>query len=105
MGAFQSNDPELIRREAEHVVATAESVIAERGERETRQLSVLAEQERALKVELEQSREQRDLDELTRLHNGRRDEASVEAQLAEALAPGDPAIHQLNEALLASAGI
>ncbi|HWA71728.1 MAG TPA: GGDEF domain-containing protein [Polyangiaceae bacterium] len=67
--AFQSNDPNVIRKEAESVASLVSEVMGRRKQREAEQLAILGEKIQKLRDELQVAREQAALDPLTQLHN------------------------------------
>lgn len=67
--AFQSNDPNTIRREAESVANLVSEAMGRRKQRETEQLALLGDKIQKLRDELQHAREQATLDPLTQLHN------------------------------------
>jgi diguanylate cyclase len=77
VGAFQSNDSEAIRCEAEGIVAVVQEVMAKRSESQKRMLGELSEKINELRDELQEVREKAALDPLTQLFN----RASLDAHL------------------------
>lgn len=69
VGAFQSNDSEAIRSEAEGIVAVVQEVMAKRSESQKRMLSELSQKISDLRDELQEVREKAALDPLTQLFN------------------------------------
>jgi len=69
VGAFQSNDSEAIRSEAEGIVAVVHEVMAKRSESQKRMLSELSQKISDLGDELQEVREKAALDPLTQLFN------------------------------------
>ena len=69
VGAFQSNDSEAIRCEAEGIVIVVQEVMAKRSESQKRMLSELSEKISDLRDELQAVREKAALDPLTQLFN------------------------------------
>jgi diguanylate cyclase len=69
VGAFQSNDSEAIRHEAEGIVAVVQEVMAKRSESQKRMLGELSQKINDLRDELQEVREQAALDPLTQLFN------------------------------------
>jgi len=69
VGAFQSNDSEAIRSEAEGIVVVVQEVMAKRSESQKRMLSELSEKITDLRDELQEVREKAALDPLTQLFN------------------------------------
>ncbi len=69
VGAFQSNDSEAIRNEAEGIVAVVQEVMAKRSEGQKRMLGELSEKISELRDELQEVREKAALDQLTQLFN------------------------------------
>src|SRR5690606_6096131 len=67
--ALRENDPELIRREAGAVVETVSAAMAQRRNREEKQLKLLAERMRYLRSELTEARIAASTDALTLLNN------------------------------------
>ena len=77
VGAFQSNDSEAIRSEAEGIVAVVQEVMAKRSESQKRMLGELSQKISELRDELSDVREKAALDPLTQLFN----RASLDAHL------------------------
>jgi diguanylate cyclase len=77
VGAFQSNDSEAIRSEAEGIVAVVQEVMAKRSESQKRMLGELSQKIADLRDELQGVREKAALDPLTQLFN----RASLDAHL------------------------
>lgn len=77
VGAFQSNDSEAIRSEAEGIVAVVQEVMAKRSESQKRMLGELSQKINELRDELQEVREKAALDPLTQLFN----RASLDAHL------------------------
>jgi diguanylate cyclase len=77
VGAFQSNDSEAIRSEAEGIVAVVQEVMAKRTESQKRVLGELSQKIADLRDELQGVREKAALDPLTQLFN----RASLDAHL------------------------
>ena len=77
VGAFQSNDFEAIRNEAEGIVAVVQEVMAKRSESQKRMLGELSQKINELRDELSDVREKAALDPLTQLFN----RASLDAHL------------------------
>ncbi|MET0795341.1 MAG: GGDEF domain-containing protein [Polyangiaceae bacterium] len=77
VGAFQSNDSEAIRSEAEGIVAVVQEVMAKRTESQKRMLGELSQKITDLRDELQEVREKAALDPLTQLFN----RASLDAHL------------------------
>jgi len=75
--AFQTNDPGVIRKEAESVANLVSEAMGRRKQREAAQLAVLGDKIQKLRDELQVAREQAALDPLTQLHN----RASLDAHL------------------------
>ncbi len=69
VGAFQSNDSQAIRYEAEGIVAVVQEVMAKRSESQKRMLGELSEKVSELREELQRVRDQAALDPLTQLFN------------------------------------
>ncbi len=69
VGAFQSNDSQAIRHEAEGIVAVVQAVMAERAESQKRVLNELSQNVSELREELQRVRDQAALDPLTQLFN------------------------------------
>jgi diguanylate cyclase len=69
VGAFQSNDSQAIRQEAEGIVSVVQEVMAKRAESQKRVLSELGEKISELSDELQHVREKAALDPLTQLFN------------------------------------
>jgi len=69
VGAFQSNDFESIRAEAEGIVTVVQEVMAKRSESQKRMLLELGEKISELREELHEVREKAALDQLTQLFN------------------------------------
>jgi len=69
VGAFQSNDSEAIRTEAEGIVVVVQEVMAKRSESQKRMLSELSQKISDLRDELQEVREKAALDPLTQLFN------------------------------------
>src|SRR6478736_193059 len=69
VGAFQSNDSQAIRNEAEGIVAVVQEVMAKRSESQKRMLSELSQKISDLRDELQEVREKAALDPLTQLFN------------------------------------
>jgi len=69
VGAFQSNDSQAIRSEAEGIVAVVQEVMAKRSESQKRMLSELSQKISDLRDELQEVREKAALDPLTQLFN------------------------------------
>jgi diguanylate cyclase len=69
VGAFQSNDSEAIRSEAEGIVAVVQEVMAKRTESQKRMLGELSQKISDLRQELQEVREKAALDPLTQLFN------------------------------------
>ncbi len=69
VGAFQSNDSEAIRAEAESIVAVVQEVMAKRSESQKRMLGELSQKINDLRDELQEVREKAALDPLTQLFN------------------------------------
>ncbi|HEY8945135.1 MAG TPA: GGDEF domain-containing protein [Polyangiaceae bacterium] len=67
--AFQDNDADAIRREAESVLSVAQDAIQKRRKRQAAQVALLSEKIQALREELHQARELAALDPLTHLYN------------------------------------
>ena len=67
--AFQTNDPNTIRREAETVASLVSEAIGRRKQREAEQLALLGDKIQKLRDELQVAREQAARDPLTQLHN------------------------------------
>ncbi|MES1175127.1 MAG: GGDEF domain-containing protein [Myxococcales bacterium] len=77
VGAFQSNDSEAIRSEAEGIVVVVQEVMAKRSESQKRMLGELSQKITDLRDELQEVREKAALDPLTQLFN----RASLDAHL------------------------
>jgi diguanylate cyclase len=77
VGAFQSNDSEAIRTEAEGIVLVVQEVMAKRTESQKRMLGELSQKITDLRGELQEVREKAALDPLTQLFN----RASLDAHL------------------------
>jgi diguanylate cyclase (GGDEF)-like protein len=77
VAAFRANDADVIRQEAEAVVAVVSDVMEQRKKLQQEQLQLLSEKIQRLKAELSEARESAALDPLTQLHN----RASLDAQL------------------------
>ncbi|MEO7033386.1 MAG: GGDEF domain-containing protein [Polyangiaceae bacterium] len=77
VGAFQSNDSQAIRYEAEGIVAVVQEVMAKRTESQKRILGELSQKIADLREELQEVREKAALDPLTQLFN----RASLDAHL------------------------
>jgi diguanylate cyclase len=77
VGAFQSNDSEAIRHEAEGIVTVVQEVMAKRSESQKRMLGELSQKVSDLRQELQKVREKAALDPLTQLFN----RASLDAHL------------------------
>jgi diguanylate cyclase len=69
VGAFQSNDSEAIRHEAEGIVAVVQEVMEKRSESQKRVLGELSQKLSDLRDELQEVREKAALDPLTQLFN------------------------------------
>jgi len=69
VGAFQSNDSEAIRHEAEGIVSVVQEVVAKRSESQKRMLGELSQKIAELRDELQEVRERAALDPLTQLFN------------------------------------
>jgi diguanylate cyclase len=69
VGAFQSNDFETIRHEAEGIVAIVREVMEKRSESQKRMLGELSQKLTDLRDELQEAREKAALDPLTQLFN------------------------------------
>lgn len=69
VGAFQSNDSEAIRSEAEGIVLVVQEVVAKRTESQKRMLGELSQKISDLREELQEVREKAALDPLTQLFN------------------------------------
>jgi diguanylate cyclase (GGDEF)-like protein len=69
VGAFQSNDSEAIRSEAEGIVVVVQEVMAKRSESQKRMLGELSQKINDLRDELQEVREKASLDPLTQLFN------------------------------------
>ncbi len=69
VGAFQSNDSQAIRYEAEGIVSVVQEVMAKRTESQKRMLGELSEKISELREELQEVREKAALDPLTQLFN------------------------------------
>jgi diguanylate cyclase len=69
VGAFQSNDSEAIRHEAEGIVSVVQEVMAKRSESQKRMLGELSQKISDLREELQEVREKAALDPLTQLFN------------------------------------
>ncbi len=69
VGAFQSNDSEAIRHEAEGIVSVVQEVMAKRSESQKRMLGELSQKISELREELQEVREKAALDPLTQLFN------------------------------------
>jgi len=69
IGAFQSNDSQTIRREAEGIVVVVQEVMAKRSESQKRMLGELSQKIVDLRDELQETREKAALDPLTQLFN------------------------------------
>ena len=69
VGAFQSNDSEAIRSEAEGIVTVVQEVMAKRSESQKRMLGELSQKISDLREELHEVRERAALDPLTQLFN------------------------------------
>ena len=69
VGAFQSNDSEAIRCEAEGIVSVVQEVMAKRTESQKRMLGELSQKISELREELQEVREKAALDPLTQLFN------------------------------------
>ena len=69
VGAFQSNDSEAIRSEAEGIVMVVQEVMAKRTESQKRMLGELSQKISDLREELQEVREKAALDPLTQLFN------------------------------------
>jgi diguanylate cyclase (GGDEF)-like protein len=69
VGAFQSNDSEAIRSEAEGIVVVVQEVMAKRTESQKRMLGELSQKISDLREELHEVREKAALDPLTQLFN------------------------------------
>ncbi|MEI9948080.1 MAG: GGDEF domain-containing protein [Pseudomonadota bacterium] len=69
IGAFQSNDSETIRSEAEGIVLVVQEVMAKRSESQKRMLGELSQKITDLRDELQEAREKAALDPLTQLFN------------------------------------
>jgi len=69
IGAFQSNDSQTIRREAEGIVVVVQEVMAKRSESQKRMLGELSQKIADLRDELQETREKAALDPLTQLFN------------------------------------
>ncbi|MEP7048834.1 MAG: GGDEF domain-containing protein [Pseudomonadota bacterium] len=69
VGAFQSNDSQAIRYEAEGIVSVVQEVMAKRSEIQKRVLSELSQKISDLREELQEVREKAALDPLTQLFN------------------------------------
>ena len=69
VGAFQSNDSDAIRHEAESIVAVVQEVMAKRAESQQRVLGELSQKVSELRDELQEVREKAALDPLTQLFN------------------------------------
>jgi len=69
VGAFQSNDSEAIRSEAEGIVVVVQEVMAKRSESQKRMLGELSQKITDLRDELQEVREKAALDPLTQLFN------------------------------------
>jgi diguanylate cyclase len=69
VGAFQSNDSEAIRSEAEGIVVVVQEVMAKRSETQKRMLGELSQKIADLREELHEVREKAALDPLTQLFN------------------------------------
>jgi len=69
VGAFQTNDSQAIRSEAEGIVRVVQEVMAKRSERERRVLGELSQKLAELREELQEVREKAALDPLTQLFN------------------------------------
>ncbi|HTA92125.1 MAG TPA: GGDEF domain-containing protein [Polyangiaceae bacterium] len=69
VGAFQSNDSEAIRHEAEGIVSVVQEVMAKRSESQKRMLGELSQKIAELRDELQEVRERAALDPLTQLFN------------------------------------
>lgn len=77
VAAFGANDADVIRREAEAVVAVVSEVMEQRNQLQQEQMQLLSEKIQRLKAELHEARESAALDPLTQLHN----RASLDSQL------------------------
>jgi diguanylate cyclase len=77
VAAFRANDSDVIRREAEAVVAVVSEVMENRTRLQQEQMQLLSEKIQRLKAELTEARESASLDPLTQLHN----RSSLDAQL------------------------
>jgi diguanylate cyclase len=69
VGAFQSNDSQAIRYEAEGIVSVVQEVMAKRSESQKRMLGELSQKISDLREELQEVREKAALDPLTQLFN------------------------------------
>ena len=69
VGAFQSNDSEAIRSEAEGIVAVVQEVMVKRSELQKRMLGELSQKIADLREELHEVREKASVDPLTQLFN------------------------------------
>jgi diguanylate cyclase len=69
VGAFQSNDSEAIRHEAEGIVSVVQEVMTKRSESQQRMLGELSQKLTDLREELQEVREKAALDPLTQLFN------------------------------------
>ncbi|HEY0464178.1 MAG TPA: GGDEF domain-containing protein, partial [Polyangiaceae bacterium] len=69
VGAFQSNDSQAIRSEAEGIVVVVQEVMAKRSESQKRMLGELSQKIADLREELHEVREKAALDPLTQLFN------------------------------------
>jgi diguanylate cyclase len=67
--AFRSNDPDVIRREAEGMAGLVQTAMDRRRQREAEQLATLSDKIKDLRDELQAAREQAARDPLTQLHN------------------------------------
>jgi diguanylate cyclase (GGDEF)-like protein len=77
VAAFRANDADVIRQEAEAVVAVVSDVMDQRKRLQQEQMQVLSEKIHKLKAELHEARESAALDPLTQLHN----RSSLDSQL------------------------
>jgi diguanylate cyclase len=69
VGAFQSNDSDAIRHEAESIVLVVQEVMTKRSESQKRMLGELSQKVNELRDELQEVREKAALDPLTQLFN------------------------------------
>jgi hypothetical protein len=69
VGAFQTNDSQAIRAEAESIVAVVQEIMAKRSESQKRMLGELSQKMSELRDELQEVREKAALDPLTQLFN------------------------------------